>query len=103
MLSKLFTEFDKACVKHNLYKVCTIGDCYVAMSYVEAKHRDKSKEAHNMVEFGFDTIRAIIETRKAINFNQFTMRIGIHTVGADHGVISDFLFEGTFVRRYHRY
>lgn len=31
MLSDLFTNFDKMCVKHKVYKVHTIGDCYVVM------------------------------------------------------------------------
>jgi phospholipid-translocating ATPase len=34
-LSELFANFDKLCVKYQSYKVCTIGDCYVVMSYNE--------------------------------------------------------------------
>jgi hypothetical protein len=33
MLSDLFKRFDKMCASLGLYKVCTIGDCYVIMSY----------------------------------------------------------------------
>lgn len=33
MLSQLFTKFDWLCVEMNVYKVYTIGDCYVVMSY----------------------------------------------------------------------
>lgn len=33
MLSKLFVRFDKLCVRYNVYKVHTIGDCYVAIGY----------------------------------------------------------------------
>ena len=29
MLSRLFTDFDKECNRLNLFKLYTIGDCYV--------------------------------------------------------------------------
>ncbi len=35
MLSKLFTDFDKACNQLELYKVYTIGDCYVALGFLD--------------------------------------------------------------------
>jgi class 3 adenylate cyclase len=31
MLRNLMTEFDKLCIEHNVYKVYTIGDCYVVL------------------------------------------------------------------------
>lgn len=34
MLSGLFTEFDQLCVKLKVYKVYTIGDCYVVMGHL---------------------------------------------------------------------
>jgi phospholipid-translocating ATPase len=33
LLSKLFSRFDQLCDLHNVYKVHTIGDCYVIMGY----------------------------------------------------------------------
>lgn len=39
MLQELFIKFDKACIKNDLYKVCTIGDCYVAMSFFNYENR----------------------------------------------------------------
>jgi class 3 adenylate cyclase len=33
LLSELFTRFDQLCVKNKVYKVHTIGDCYVIMGY----------------------------------------------------------------------
>ena len=32
-LTDLFSRFDNLCVAHQCYKVCTIGDCYVAIGY----------------------------------------------------------------------
>ena len=36
MLSKLFCQFDKLCVKHPVYTVHTIGDCYVVLGFVDS-------------------------------------------------------------------
>ena len=33
LLSELFTRFDQLCVDKGVYKVHTIGDCYVIMGY----------------------------------------------------------------------
>ncbi len=35
MLRKLFTEFDRACLEMNTYKLYTIGDCYVVLGVVD--------------------------------------------------------------------
>ena len=32
-LSELFSKFDNLCNENLCYKVCTIGDCYVALGY----------------------------------------------------------------------
>lgn len=34
LLSKLFTDFDKKCELLEIYKVYTIGDCYVALGFL---------------------------------------------------------------------
>jgi class 3 adenylate cyclase len=33
LLSKLFSRFDQLCEEQRVYKVHTIGDCYVVMGY----------------------------------------------------------------------
>lgn len=80
MVSKLFTEFDKMCLKYQIYKVYTIGDCYVAMGFVNKDKRDPGREANNMVQMALSMIDIIRATRKEINFSGLDMRIGIHTV-----------------------
>lgn len=40
MLRTLFTEFDKECVSNNVYKVYTIGDCYVILGMTDIKNRN---------------------------------------------------------------
>ena len=49
MLSNLFTEFDKICDKLGVYKVYTIGDCYVVLGFNDASKRNPSQEANNVV------------------------------------------------------
>ena len=39
MLRRLFEDFDKFCLKFKLYKLYTIGDCYVILSYSNAYKR----------------------------------------------------------------
>ena len=80
MLKYLFTEFDKMCVKHKVYKVYTIGDCYVVMGFLQAKDRNPVLEAKNVVQMGLSMIEIIRNVRTLINFDDLDMRIGIHTV-----------------------
>ncbi len=80
MLSKLFTKFDKECVKHKVYKVYTIGDCYVVLGFINANQRNPVEEAKNVVKMGQSMIEIIRVVRKEANFLGLDMRIGIHTV-----------------------
>ena len=83
MLSKLFTSFDELCIKHKVYKVYTIGDCYVVMSFLDKERRkpeDYPNEAMNVMKMAQDMVHIIRETAREIKFNELNMRIGIHTV-----------------------
>ena len=81
MIRKLFTEFDKNCLKYRVYKVYTIGDCYVVMGFINALQRRPLQEAKNVVRMGLSMIKVIRQVREAIDFHELDMRIGIHTVG----------------------
>jgi class 3 adenylate cyclase len=80
MLSALFTKFDKVCVQFNLYKVYTIGDCYVVLSFIDATKRNPGNEALRMIHMAMSMINIIREVRKEIRFDGLDMRIGLHTV-----------------------
>lgn len=80
MLRNLFTEFDKMCILYKIYKVYTIGDCYVVISFINSNKRDPVQEAKNMVKMGFSMIEIIRNVRKIVNFKDLDMRIGLHTV-----------------------
>ena len=78
MLSQLFTSFDKECNRLNLYKVYTIGDCYVVMSFLDKNNRlPPEKECADVLEMGFKMIEIISRVREEINFDGLHMRIGL--------------------------
>ena len=97
MLSEMFTLFDKMCVKFGLYKVYTIGDCYVSMGYFDdGVKRNPAKEAAQMARFAFSLIDLISQVNKKIGA-QLNMRIGIHIGNAIGGI------NGTNIIRYDIY
>lgn len=77
MLSELFTNFDILCVTYDVFKVCTIGDCYVVMGYTGLEYRDPGSECSRLLEFAFAMIQAIkdLNTKHGSELN---MRIGLH-------------------------
>ena len=78
MLSEMFTLFDKVCVVHNVYKVHTIGDCYVVMGNTRGDNRDIAEECLSVVAMAQSMIKIIQDVNK-LNNSQLNMRIGIHT------------------------
>jgi class 3 adenylate cyclase len=81
LLREVFTEFDKLCLKQKVYKLYTIGDCYVAISITEKENRNIYEEAKNVVLFAFSMLEVITAVReKNEAYQNFNMRIGIHTV-----------------------
>jgi class 3 adenylate cyclase len=96
MLSNLFTEFDQKCVEYNVYKVHTIGDCYVALGYTGTKDRSISIECYNLAMFALQLVRTIKEVNERHGIN-LGMRIGIHTGDIIGGIA------GTNIVRYDIY
>jgi len=98
MLRDLFTEFDKLCLKNNVYKLYTIGDCYVVLGMIDGEKRDSiEEEAKNIILMAFSMIDTIRLVRKKLNYNGLDMRIGIHTGSIIGGII------GTDIVRYDIY
>jgi class 3 adenylate cyclase len=88
MLSSLFTNFDKECDRLNLFKLYTIGDCYVVMGFVDSKNRRSPREeAHSVAQLAISMISIISTVRKKIRFDALNMRIGIHTGDVYGGLI----------------
>lgn len=96
MLYELFSKFDQKCVEHDVYKVHTIGDCYVAIGYKGDAGRDPSEESFNVINFAYSMIE-IINVINAENNSNLNMRIGIHTGSIIGGIA------GTNIVRYDIY
>ena len=96
MLSNLFTEFDYKCVEYEVYKVHTIGDCYVALGYTGNKPRSEVVECYNLARFALDLVKTIedVNSKHEISLG---MRIGIHTGDIIGGIT------GTSIIRYDIY
>jgi hypothetical protein len=86
MLFRLFKRFDKKCIFHDIYKVCTIGDCYVVLGYAGKQERDPWMECMNVIEMGKSMIK-IIHKQNQIHGSELNMRIGIHTGDITGGII----------------
>ena len=99
MLSRLYSNFDNLTVKHHVYKVHTIGDCYVVLglSDQEQSHRDYPTECENVVNLSIDMVRSIKQLNEDVENLNIGMRIGIHTGKITGG------FAGTIVVRYDIY
>ena len=88
MLSRLFTDFDIECNRLNLFKLYTIGDCYVVMGFTDKKNRKlPNEEANDVVQLALKMLEIIGRVRKQVNFDGLNMRIGIHTGKVYGGVI----------------
>ena len=87
MLSKLFTKFDKECDALKLFKLYTIGDCYVAIGNLKQKPGCEFSAAKKVVTFGMKMIDIIRNVRKEIQFGGLEMRIGVHTGNVIGGLI----------------
>lgn len=99
MLSRLYSNFDNLTVKHHVYKVHTIGDCYVVLglSDQEEPRRDYATECENVVNLSMDMVRSIKQLNVEVENLNIGMRIGIHTGKITGG------FAGTIVVRYDIY
>jgi class 3 adenylate cyclase len=96
LLSKLFSRFDQICEQNRVYKVHTIGDCYVIMGYdgrIDKNKRNSSvivSETNRVIKTGLEMIDIIAEVRNGsenLNLKALDMRIGIHTGRVVAGII----------------
>ena len=90
LLMELFKNFDKATKACHVYKVHTIGDCYVVMGFngkVSMNERNYYEEAKNVCKMGEEMIKIIRQVRTKVNYEALDMRIGIHTGTVIAGII----------------
>ncbi len=68
MLRELFEDFDKQCLEYDVFKLYTIGDCYVVIGVNDANDRNPYLEANNVISIGFEMINIISSVRDKIGF-----------------------------------
>mmetsp|Transcript_23579 Transcript_23579/g.20484 ORF Transcript_23579/g.20484 Transcript_23579/m.20484 type:complete len:353 (+) Transcript_23579:4632-5690(+) len=101
-LGKLYTRFDELIYNINMankenpqvYKLYTIGDAYITLSFLDKDIRDIYVEGRNTVKMAMNMRTAIEEVKKEIGYSGLSMRLGIHVGNIVGGVC------GTDIVRY---
>lgn len=84
MLNELFSRFDALCDKHSVYKVETIGDCFMAVAGLPVPD-----ERHPMMlaDFALDMIQAAKEVTSPVDGSPLRIRVGMHSGSIMAGVV----------------
>lgn len=95
-LNSLFGDFDMLLKKHGIFKLETVGDCYVTVAGLMGQNNDgdyvleandASVSAENMVAFAKDMISTAYGTRIPGTRKNVEMRVGVHTGDVTSGII----------------
>ncbi|CAJ1936599.1 unnamed protein product [Cylindrotheca closterium] len=90
LLEAVYGSFDKICKHTKVFKVETVGDCYVAATGIPKYHRD---HAVLMIQFAHQISKEMtkmtqmLETTLGPDTSDLLLRIGIHTGPVTAGVI----------------
>ena len=79
MLDRLYLKFDELSVKHDVFKIETIGDAYVGVCNLVKDHA--TDHAKRVAEFAIDTLKAAAETPVLcddLSMGTVRIRVGIH-------------------------
>jgi class 3 adenylate cyclase len=85
VLNRIFTEFDRICARHQVEKIKTIGDCYMAAAGISRAHSD---HAYNALCTGRDMINFLREFAHNEGL-PLGIRVGIHTGPVIGGVLGN--------------
>ena len=89
LLEQIFWEFDDLAAKHNVFKLGTIGDCYIAVTGIPEPMND---HATVLTQFAFDCRDKVrdVFTRldcEGLNSSHLDMRFGIHSGDTTAGIL----------------
>lgn len=87
LVTLLFAEFDEQVRKLEIYKVCTIGDAYVAVNEPTTEMVDKHEQCQRMLVMAQYMLQTISRVRDEVNHTGLDMRIGLHVGRFAGGVI----------------
>jgi len=79
MLDRLYMKFDELSVKHDVFKIETIGDAYVGVCNLVKKQ--ETDHAKRVAEFAMDTLKAASSTQilpEDSSMGYVRIRVGIH-------------------------
>jgi Amt family ammonium transporter len=88
LLNDIFGRFDKRAAAHNVEKIKTIGDSYMAVSGLR---KDSPDHAENAVRMALATIEEINDFNRANKFD-LNVRVGVHSGPVIGGVIGESRF-----------
>jgi len=83
-LNELFTAFDDLCYTHGIYKVETIGDCFMACAGMNPRRADHAPAA---LRFAIEMHKAAAAVQLEGRAEATQIRIGIHTGPVTAGLI----------------
>jgi class 3 adenylate cyclase len=87
-LERLYGGFDQAAMSHGVFKIETIGDCYVAAAGIPESRPDHAvimvKFANAMLEIIQEVLQELGERLQA---NKLALRVGIHSGPVTAGVL----------------
>ena len=89
LLEQIFWEFDDIAVRHNIFKLGTIGDCYIAVTGIPDPVDD---HAIVLAQFAFDARDKVREVcarldREGLDTAKLDMRFGIHSGATTAGIL----------------
>eukprot|EP00980_Cylindrotheca_fusiformis_P004405 scaffold934_cov132-Cylindrotheca_fusiformis.AAC.1 len=90
LLETIYGEFDKRAYRHNVFKVETVGDCYVAVAGLPEPDKDHAMAA---CRFARDCVKAMkgttlkLEVALGPDTSELELRVGIHSGQVTAGVL----------------
>jgi class 3 adenylate cyclase len=89
VLETLYGSFDRIAKKRGVFKVETIGDCYLAVTGLPDPQKD---HAVRMVQFAFESLRKLttlvqMELNDTYDTSDLSMRLGLHSGPVTAGVL----------------
>jgi len=83
ILNEIFSQFDLIAIRHGLYKIKTIGDCYMAACGLSEAYFD---HATRSARFALDLFPAIERIRQLLGM-ELGLRVGMHSGPVIAGVV----------------
>lgn len=78
-LARYFSAFDKLCKRHNLTRIKTIGDAYMAVAGIPSANADHARDAVAAALAIRDFVAADNKARVALGDAAWEVRIGVHS------------------------